>query len=257
MPYLDIDNRRISYRLLDNVEKYSGIDEYVVFIHGAGENKDTWIFQEALKDNFNLVFFDLTGHGESTRKIPTMDDFINDLSSVIDKTCSSKPSIVGHSMGGAIAQKFAIENSDKIKKLILASTGAKLKVAPIVFDTIKNNFESVIEMLTDLLFAKRPSKEIAEIVEKEIKDCGRETLYNDFMICNEFNVMDTLDKIKNETLVICGDNDKLTPEKYSIYLKNNIKNSRLSIIENTGHMVMMEQPDSFNKIVKNFLLEER
>jgi pimeloyl-ACP methyl ester carboxylesterase len=257
MPYLDIDNRRISYRLLDNVEKYSGTDEYVVFIHGAGENKDTWIFQEALKDNFNLVFFDLTGHGESTGNIPTINDFINDLSNIINKTCNAKPSIVGHSMGGAIAQKFAIENGDKIKKLILSSTGAKLKVAPIVFDTIKNNFDDVIDLLTDLLFAKKPPKEIAEIVEKEIKDCGRETLYNDFMICNEFNVMDSLDKIKNETLVICGDNDKLTPEKYSIYLKNNIKNSKLSIVKDTGHMVMMEQPDSFNKIVKNFLLEER
>lgn len=255
MPYLKINNRRIAYRLLNDAERYSKIDEYVIFIHGAGENKDVWIFQEALKDNFNLIFFDLTGHGESTKKLPSMDDFMDDLSNIIDKMCSSKPSIVGHSMGGAIAQKFAIENGDKVKKLILASTGAKLKVAPIVFDTIKNNFESVIEMLTDLLFAKKPSKEIAKIIENEIKDCGSEILYNDFMICNEFSVMDDLDKIKNKTLVICGDKDKLTPVKYSDYLKNNIKDSRLSILKDTGHMVMIEQPDSFNSIVKDFLLE--
>jgi len=255
MPYIEIKDRRIAYKLLNDAEKSHGIDEYLVFIHGAGENKDTWIFQESLKDDLNLIFIDLTGHGESTGgRLPVIEDYIEDLSSVIDKTCNSKPSIIGHSMGGAIAQKFAIEDGDRIKKLILVATGARLKVAPIVFDTIKNNFDAVINTLTDLLFARKPSKEISALVEKEINDCGSEILYNDFMICNDFDVMDKINRISNETQIICGDNDKLTPEKYSVYLNNNIKSSKLSIIENAGHMVMMEYPDKFNKIVKDFLL---
>jgi pimeloyl-ACP methyl ester carboxylesterase len=54
-------------------------------------------------------------------------------------------------------------------------------------------------------------------------------------------------------LIICGKEDLLTPVKYSQYLKQKIKNSELYIIEEAGHMVMLEKPNEVNQIIERFL----
>jgi len=140
MPFLWVRDRKISYRS-------DGEGKNIVFIHGSGESKNSWIAQTELKDTFRIISFDLTGHGESSKSVPTMDIYIEDLNAIIEEICDSKPSIAGHSLGGAIAQRYALEDGETIEKLILVSTGARLRVAPIIFDMIENNFAGVPDMM--------------------------------------------------------------------------------------------------------------
>ena len=60
-------------------------------------------------------------------------------------------------------------------------------------------------------------------------------------------------EINTPSLIICGDQDALTPIKYSRYLAERISGSRLEVIEGAGHMVMLERPKQFNKKVEGFV----
>ncbi len=65
--------------------------------------------------------------------------------------------------------------------------------------------------------------------------------------------MDSLDLIKSPVLIICGKDDNLTPPKYAEHLKSHIRSSELVIIEDVGHMVMLEKPESVNAEIEKFL----
>lgn len=67
--------------------------------------------------------------------------------------------------------------------------------------------------------------------------------------------MHTIQTLSIPTLVVCGDQDMLTPVKYSQYLAEKIQSSRLEIIKDCGHMLMLEKSDSFNQILAQFLSE--
>jgi pimeloyl-ACP methyl ester carboxylesterase len=75
-----------------------------------------------------------------------MDIYIEDLNAIIEEICDSKPSIAEHSLGGAIP-KYVLEYGENIEKLILVSTGARLRVAPIIFDMIENKFVGIFIIL--------------------------------------------------------------------------------------------------------------
>jgi pimeloyl-ACP methyl ester carboxylesterase len=67
--------------------------------------------------------------------------------------------------------------------------------------------------------------------------------------------MNEVEKIDLPALILCGDDDQLTPVKYSQFLHSRIKGSRLEVVPNAGHMVMMESPQTFNGKIKGFILE--
>jgi pimeloyl-ACP methyl ester carboxylesterase len=69
--------------------------------------------------------------------------------------------------------------------------------------------------------------------------------------------MDDISRIDLPTLIVCGEDDALTPVKYSQYMKDRIRNARIVIIPDAGHSVMLEKPDELNDALRSFLRELR
>ena len=65
--------------------------------------------------------------------------------------------------------------------------------------------------------------------------------------------MDKVASINVPCLIVCGNEDKLTPVKYSQYFKDKIKDSKLVVIKDAGHMVMLEKPNEVNKAIEEFI----
>jgi len=65
--------------------------------------------------------------------------------------------------------------------------------------------------------------------------------------------MNEVGKIVLPTLILCGDDDQLTPVKYSQFLNSRIEGSKLEVLSNAGHMVMMEAAQPFNERVREFI----
>jgi pimeloyl-ACP methyl ester carboxylesterase len=133
-------------------------------------------------------------------------------------------------------------------------TGAKLRVLPLILEGIKENFEETAKKINQFAFSPKAPNDLIEKGVAEMLRCRPEVLHGDFSACDRFDVMNEIEKINPPTLILCGDEDQLTPVKYSQFLQNKIKGSRLEVISGAGHMVMMESPSLFNEKIKEFLL---
>ncbi|RLI02926.1 hypothetical protein DRO30_01835 [Candidatus Bathyarchaeota archaeon] len=222
----------------------------IVFIHGAGGNQKVWVNQvEYFK---NSLAINLPGHdgGEGKRSI---DEYVEYVKHFLDERGLKEVVLVGHSMGGAIAQMFALKYPDYLKAVVLVCTGAKLRVLPKIFELIMQNYSKAVELIVDMALSKNTSQTVKKQVIEELLKAKPEVVYGDFEACDKFDIMDQVANIKVRTLIICGSEDILTPVKYSKYLNEKIANSILKIIDGSGHMVMLEKPKEFNSILEEFL----
>lgn len=224
----------------------------IVFVHGAGGNHRHWSFQvPALGRQMLALAVDLPGHGLSEGRaagsIREYADFIYDFSQHV---VGGPFFLAGHSMGGAIAMDFALRFPDKLAGLVLVGTGARLRVAPALLETFGAG-EHFLPLI-DLAYGPGTPAELLELARKEMQQLAPEVHYHDFLACDNFDIMDRVSGIDVPTLVLAATEDRLTPVKYGRFLAEQINNARLEIIEKAGHMMMLEQPDTVNKLISDF-----
>ncbi|HON84642.1 MAG TPA: alpha/beta hydrolase [Syntrophorhabdaceae bacterium] len=237
-----------------NIERY-GNGEKVVFIHGSGLNTRIWHRQrDYLVRSMEVVLLDLPGHGMSPGDgCESVEGYREAVFNAIREAGIEHCYIAGHSLGGAIAMSFAISYPDITKGLILIGTGARLRVLPQILHGILNDKDKTIKQIIRFAFSDKSEKGLIDEHLNETSKCPPEIIYRDFYACDCFNLMDSLDLIKSPVLIICGKDDNLTPPKYAEYLKSHIRSSELVIIEDAGHMVMLEKPESVNAEIEKFL----
>ncbi|MDW8045247.1 MAG: alpha/beta hydrolase, partial [Nitrososphaerota archaeon] len=168
-----------------------------------------------------------------------------------------KAIFAGHSLGGAIAQILYLKFKSIVDGLILIGTGARLRVLPQILDGLRVKPEETIDTFISYLFGEGTvSKDLVEATRRSILE-RREILLKDLLICDRFDLLEDFKsgkiRIEVPTLVIVGEKDRLTPVKYSQFFHSNITLSKLYIIKDAGHMVMVEKPDELNKILSEFI----
>jgi pimeloyl-ACP methyl ester carboxylesterase len=231
----------------------------LLFIHGAGGNQSSWAFQKAFfESDFFPVFLDLPGHGESEdRGEQSIETYALKIHSFMVTLGMERPCLIGHSMGGAIVQALALTYPEKIGGIVLVATGAKLRTFPAVMEGLQKDFKETVKKIVQYAFVPGVSREMLEGGIAFLMRCPPDVLYGDFLACDRFDLMGEVGNIRLPALVVCGEMDLLTPPKYSEFLHRQIPSSRLEIIPEAGHMVMMESPERFNEKVKRFLLDIR
>jgi pimeloyl-ACP methyl ester carboxylesterase len=227
----------------------------VVFLHGSGGSHHTWRDQWAnLKGVARLVVPDLPGHAESMGPPrETVEGYAAWLADFVKETGLSKFVLAGHSMGGAIALQAALSRIGGLEALILAGTGAKLKVSPVIFDGIAARFKEFAPELVEWMMAKAADPALREDVTRDILSTKPSTFASDFRACDAFDVRGRLGEINVPALVVVGDDDRLTPLKYSEFLATNLRGAVLKIIRGAGHIAMLEKPAEMNNVIASFL----
>ncbi len=249
MPVIDAQGRAIYYA----VRGQNGTP--VVFVHGAGGSHLVWNGQlAALADTARAYALDLPGHGRSAPPgSATVRDYADAVVAALDALEIARAVIVGHSMGGAIAQTLALEYPDRVSGLGLVGTGARLKVLPAFIDGALSDNANAVHLISEAEFAPDADKHLKELNEQGMRACSPQVLHDDFVACNAFDVMSRLGEIRVPTLVLCGEQDRMTPVKFSQFLAAQIPGAELEIVPNTGHMVMLEQPDAVNAALLRLL----
>ncbi len=254
MPTISVGVRQVSYWA--GRKGFVGGREYVLFIHGAGGGQYTWSCQKGFfEKEFNPIILELPGHGESEGEGESeIGKYAEHVYQFLNALHLSRVFLVGHSMGGAIVQTMALRYPEVIKGMILVGTGARLRVFPMILNEIRENFEEAIKKINQFAFSRKVSPDLIEQGMIGMRRCRPEVVHGDFSACDRFDVMNEVEKINLPTLILCGDEDELTPVKYSQFLQNKIKGSRLEVISGAGHMVMMESPSAFNEKIRDFIL---
>jgi len=230
----------------------------IVFIHGAGGSANFWSNQvSTLKDRVNTIAVDLPGHGRSNRPgMVKVGDYANAVSDFISAVAPDAIP-VGLSMGGAITQQLLLDHPGRFRAAILSSTGARLKVMPVIFESIQNDFPKYIELMGQ--FSASP-KTPAEVIKPCLEDTARQNpdvVAGDFRACDAFNVIDRLGEIKTPVLIVSAEDDLLTPPKFGDLLEQKIPGSRRVHILDSGHMIPVEKPEEFNRAMIEFLDEHK
>jgi pimeloyl-ACP methyl ester carboxylesterase len=255
MPIVRIDGKQISYWA--GRKGFLGGRETVLFIHGAGGGQYTWSYQKGFfEKQFNPIVIELPGHGESggdgEQEIARYAEHVYAFIKALDL---QKVFLVGHSMGGAIVQILALTHPKVIKGIVLAGTGARLKVLPLILDGIQSNFEETVQRINQFAYSRKAPSDLVRKGVLGMRQCRAEVIYGDFLACDRFDIISEVEKITLPTLVLCGDDDQLTPLKFSQFLQSRIKGSRLEALSDAGHMAMMESPQGFNEKIKEFIFD--
>jgi len=227
----------------------------IVFLHGAGGSHHTWRDQWAgLKGGTRLVIPDLPGHAESLGSPKeTVEAYADWLADFVKEADLEKFILAGHSMGGAIALQAAISGIRGLEALILAGTGAKLKVSPVILDGIGLRFREFAPELVDWMMARSTDHLLREDLTRDVLSTRPSTFAADFRACDAFDVRERLGAISVPTLVIVGDDDRLTPLRYAEFLAMNIRGAVLKIIHDAGHVAMLEKPTEVNNVIASFV----
>jgi pimeloyl-ACP methyl ester carboxylesterase len=253
MPFVHIDGTQISYwkgrrGLLEG-------REIILFIHGAGGGEFVWSYQKGFfKKQFDPIIIELPGHGKSggggEQEIGRYAEHVHAFLKAMGLL---KISLVGHSMGGAIVQTLALTHPELIHKIVLVGTGARLRVYPGILNGIKDHFEESVPKIVRFAFSRKASTDLIAKGTSNMIKCRPEVLYGDFSACDRFDLMREVEKIDLTTLILSGEEDEMTPVKYSQFLHDRIKGSKMEILPDAGHMVMMESPQAFNEKVEMFI----
>jgi pimeloyl-ACP methyl ester carboxylesterase len=250
MPYLDIQESRIHYISIESINKSMGEGENVFFLHGLGGNIYNWAYQtKYFSETNNVVSLELPGHGRSSGKGGASIEYYTELvREFFDIMEIDNVVFVGHSMGGVVALDFSVKYPERVRALVLVATSAKFDIPTQKLMELKNDMESIFGSLDK---AKEKMKDIDErLVTNDMM-----VLLGDVMAVKKFDGTSHLSELKMPTLVVGGADDILAPVSYSEQLHANIKNSQLKVIENAGHIVMVEAHQEFNAVLEEFLLD--
>ncbi|MGD8986337.1 MAG: alpha/beta hydrolase [Desulfobacteraceae bacterium] len=253
-PHKKLEHLKIGYLMGDQGLREGG--PTLVMIHGAGGRAQVWKNQIVLLDKtINVLALDLPGHGNTEGDGRShISEYAQWLVEIIKAIFDHPIFLMGHSMGGAIAQEAAITSPHILEGIVLVGTGARLKVAPMFLDGLSNNFEEILETLISYAYGSGTDKSIIEEGLRMMKASGSRIVYNDFLACDGFDSRQTLAQIHLPCLVLCGSEDKLAPPKLSEALKEGIEGSVLKFVPNAGHTVMIERYKEVNQAVQEFIL---
>ncbi len=250
---------------------HAGAGPLVIFLHGIGGNRTNWHDQlPAFSADFHAVSWDARGYGASGDYDGPLDfaDFALDLARVIDHFGATRAHLVGLSMGGVIALDFAAKFPARVATLTLCDT---MPGFGHLTDAQRRDF---IRLRQEPLLAGKEPRDIAPVVARTLLSkspppgcfdrlvASMTALHKDSYIKTITGSVNyagplRLEEITAPTLVVVGDEDALTPPATSRDLLSRIPGATMAVIDRAGHLSNIEQPEAFNRVVLDFLLDHR
>ena len=247
----------------------------LLLLHG-GPGFDHSVFKPDLSgftDIAQLVYLDHRGNGRSDRDSSerwNLDRWGDDIRGFCDVLGIEKPIVLGESFGGMVAMAYATRHPDHPGKLILASTAAQIRTdrSMEVFERLGG---AVAREVARRFFEDPSATVMGEFIEKCLPLYNQRKRSSDWMarsvqnpeitsffFQNEirtFNLLPRLGRIKCPTLITAGDMDPITPIENSEDIAAAIPKglARLERFKNAGHGVQRDDPDAFDRAVREFI----
>lgn len=241
----------------------------VALIHGVGLNRKVWQWLEPdLRNDFRVLTYDLIGHGETDppQGQPSLGDLSRQLLELLDHLNKPKVAIVGFSLGGMIARRFAQDYPERLAALCILNSphrrtpAARSAVLSRVAQTEIDGPRGTVEAALARWFTTAFSRENPKVV----------NLVRDWVLANDPKVypkiyrllVDGLDEIlapappiSSPTLVLTADEDFGNSPEMGQAIADEISGARLNVLTGLRHMALAEAPDQVNQPVVSFLKE--
>ena len=237
----------------------------LVLVHGFLGSSDMWAPQiEFFKDDFRVIAPALPGFGKSSaiNSCDSIECMAKAILILLEKKEIKNFNLLGHSMGGMIVQEIAKIAGEKILKLICYGTGPRGNI-PGRFETIDqsreklkiNGLDVTAHRIAKTWFIEEDKSKYFYLCDEAGKQTSIEAADNGLVAMKNWSGIENLKNIKNETLIVWGDQDKAYDFNQVETLNNNIPNSDLKVIKGCSHNVHLEKPEEFNAVVEEFLIK--
>ena len=220
----------------------------IVFIHGAGCDGTVFVNQTHAFEH--SVALNLPGHSRPGFA-DSISAFADDVSNELAHNGFENVLLVGSSMGGAIALELALRKHPAVRAKALLGSGAKLRVAPAIFEAIDKDFPSSAKMLAGYFFHK-PTPGMIDAAIAAMLAVGPAQTNADFLACNAFDATSRIGEIQVPVLALTGEPDVMTPPKMSAFLGDRIRGCQTRIVPGAGHLLFIERPEETNEALRAF-----
>jgi pimeloyl-ACP methyl ester carboxylesterase len=277
VPYVEVENGKLYYTVY-------GSGPPLVLLHSAWASHEWWTWQiPVLAGKYRTYALDIRGHGKSTplEKQYSVAGFATDLKTFLNSLGVEKTVLIGWSLGGIISLQYCIHNPLQVDALILIATqghkNPRLKRQIIVY-----YIQALLQLLMDFTqprkydrnsrkFASQTNKwlerhvrsavsptaseEVLDWIVADVTNHPRKNFWEVIRSVWNWTAGEELNHIKAPTLILVGDQDPLTPPSLSHRLHGSIQNSKLVIVKDASHYLVLEHPDRVNSEILTFLKE--
>lgn len=242
-----------------------GSGEPLALIHGVGASLEVWDGVAArLRDRYRILRYDQRGHGKS-EKVPgpySVEDFAGDLRALMDALEIERAHVAGHSLGGLVAQSFALDYPERLSKLALISTVAgrtedeerrvEERLARVASGIAGDHFRASLDRwFTDEFRAANPELLAAYAARNQANDPACYAAA--YRVLAMTDLADRLPDITAETLVMTGEHDQGSNPRMARLMHGHIQGSVLRILPVLRHSILVEAPDVVANVLEDFL----
>jgi pimeloyl-ACP methyl ester carboxylesterase len=267
--WAEIEGKRINY-----VDIGSGDGPPIVFIHGLSGTWQNWLENlPYFAQNHRCIAMDLPGFGYSD--MPAEKISIKGYARQVDALCEQLDLgpciVVGNSMGGFVTAELEIRHPDRVERACLAAaagisitnlrrrpvmTGARIIGALGAASGAQNRFvvsrPHLRWFFTNFVF-RYPLRIAPDLMYEQLRGAGRPGFVDAMDALTDYDFRDRLPDIKAPTLIVWGEYDMLVPVEDAHEFERLIPQSRTVILEDTGHVPMLERPAKFNELLEELI----
>jgi len=209
---------------------------------------------EGLADVARVVAPDLPGHGRTGGAVPrSIAESADFVARFLDAVGIDRVVIGGHSMGGGIALRFALDHPDRVIGLALIGTGARLRVLPRLLELLATDPPAGLDLLMGMALAAAAPADLRATLHRQTAANPEGVVLGDLRACDAFDALARVAEIAVPTLALCGEEDQLTPPKYARHFGERIPGARVVIVPGAGHYVQVEQPDATTAALRDLV----
>ncbi|MGD8456700.1 MAG: alpha/beta hydrolase [Anaerolineales bacterium] len=267
---------KIKIKQVDHYYELHGTGPTLVFVHGAFVDADMWVPQiEYFSSRYRVLTYDLRGHGRtgvSDLSAYGIVTFTDDLAALLDVLEIENPILCGLSLGGMIAQSYAVQYPERLKALVLADTAVSVNL------TLSDKLQRYVlfprwamlmtirmmsmEKFTRFSFwlarATRSGewfgedKRTQDYVERCMLQMNDKEYLKIYGAIYDFKLQ-PLEKIRCPTLVLNGEHESKSVFRHTEEILRRVPQAEAEIVPGAGHTSNMENPEAFNRLVGSFL----
>ena len=240
----------------------------LVFLHGVGGDAGCWLPQlETFAEGYRAIAWNMPGYGGSA-PLPAMTfpALANSLRWLLDQLDIERAPLVGHSMGGMVAQEFAAAFPDRVRSLVLVATSATFgradggwqrdflarRLGPL------DRGRTMADLAPDLIAGLVGDAPDPAGLAQAIRSMGSvpEATYRAALRCLlTFDRRDGLARLAVPALLLAGERDQTAPPALMERMAARMLRAQFLVLPGAGHLVNLEQPGRFNRALAEFLRE--
>ncbi|MDX3904359.1 MAG: alpha/beta hydrolase [Pigmentiphaga sp.] len=253
MPKLRIRGNHLNY--FD-----SGTGRPIIFFHSTPATAKFYQPQIAhYSSRYRTLAFDLRGHGDSDKPAGAyrINEFLEDYLAIFDALDLQDFVLVGCSVGGIVAQLYALEHGERLRGLVLIGAPCSRRgrdVAGFHAAVAQSGWPAVVERLVDKqLHSSTPPDVKAWAIQEYLKTPLHVRAAEEEALLADVHHTDRLGDIRVPTLLVAGEEEETEIYEQMEYMATAIPDARHHVIHNAAHMPNFEQPREFNRIMDDFL----